>query len=458
MQFIKILSLLFIFNASVAFCSTPPDSTLSLFEKAEVKILISDGRKYFNEDNYRSALVKFREALNVHQFSAEANYWIAECHVGLHNYDVALKYGLQALALDPSVNNELSYILGVSYHKLGQFDQALSFYESAKNSLSKSRKKDLRIGTKIEECRRGMNDSKNVKSVNVKPLGLEINSRHDDYGAVLSSDGQSLYFSSRKAQNTGGGFSSGDNKYFSDIFIANWDSKTGSWLEANNLDDRIKNLNTEGFDDIAFLASDGKTLYLSINTEGILNTKTNTQSTDIFMSELDKNNYWSTPKPIDRSINSIGFEASPTFTDDGKTMYFISERMGGFGRADIWTSTNENGTWTKPINLGETINTPFQETTAFISADGNYLFFSSDGHEGYGGYDVYVSKKTGTSWSKPVNLGLPINGVDDETHFVYYPKFKKGFYSKLSTKENGGLGYRDIFEIDLSNFEVDKLF
>jgi len=206
------------------------------------------------------------------------------------------------------------------------------------------------------------------------------------------------------------------------------------------------------------LSSDEKSIYLSVNTEGILSAKINTQSTDIFISELTEKNTWSAPKELDRTINSIGFEASPTFTDDGNTLFFVSERSGGYGRADIWTSTKTNGRWSKPTNLGPTINTPFQETTVFVSGDGKYLFFSSDGHKGFGGYDVYACKKTGDNWSAPVNLGLPINGVTDETHFTFYPHLQKGLYSKLSTKANGGLGYRDIFEIDLSNFDVQKLF
>lgn len=456
---LSLFAIVFLFSInSIAAISFPPDSTLSLFEKAEVKILISDGRKYFGEDNYRTALVKFREALNVHKQSAEANYWIAECHLGLTNYDVALKYALQAVAIDEAVNTELFYVLGLSYHKLGDFETALSSYKKAEMVLSKSRKRDLRIDSKIAECERGVIASKQVANISITALGPEINSKHDDYAATMSADGKSLYFSSRKAQNTGGGFSSGDNKYFSDIFIANWDDKTNTWLKANNLDSRVKALNTQGFDDIAFLASNGKTLYLSINTEGILNADVNTQSTDIFMSQLDKDNNWQTPEPMERGINSMGFEASPTFTADGKTMYFVSERMGGFGRADIWTSQLENGNWTKPTNLGETVNTPFQETTVFLSEDGQYLFFSSDGHSGFGGYDVYVTKQKDGKWIAPVNLGLPINGVADETHFVYYPKHKKSFYSKLTTKSNGGLGYRDIFEIDLSTFNLDKLF
>ncbi|MFK8046718.1 MAG: hypothetical protein AB8B72_14560 [Crocinitomicaceae bacterium] len=455
-----ILASIICFSSLLSFgtSTNPPDSTLSLFQKAELKLLISDGRTYFNEDNYRLALIKFREALNVHQLSAEANYWVAECHLGLTNYQTALKYALRAKDIDEESVDELYYVLGSAYHKLGDFKNAQTSFKKALQKVSKSRKRDLRIETKIEECDRGILASKTPFDIEIKALGPNINSKHDDYAGILSKDGKTLYFSSRQAQNTGGGFSSGDSKYFSDIFISDWDSKTSTWLKANNLDDRIIALNSEGFDDISFLSSDEKSIYLSVNTEGILSAKVNTQSTDIFISELGEKNNWSAPKQLDRAINSIGFEASPSFTADGNTLFFVSERSGGYGRGDIWTSSNLNGRWSKPVNLGSKINTPFQETTVFVSGDGQYLFFSSDGHKGFGGYDVYVSKKFGDSWSAPVNLGFPINGVTDETHFTYYPHLHKGLYSKLSTEENGGIGYRDIFEIDLSKFDLSKLF
>ncbi|MFK8038420.1 MAG: CDC27 family protein [Crocinitomicaceae bacterium] len=455
-----ILSLILTLSILPAFAYSinPPDSTLSLVKKAEVRILISDGRKFYNTDNYRSALVKFREALTISKTNAEANYWVAECHLGLNNFDVALKYAKKAEALDTEVEEELYYVLGLAHHKLGHFSEAINDYRNSTSRIAKSRIRELRIYDKIEECERGLRDSKSPLDIQITTLDASVNSKHDDYGAVLSNDGKSIFFSSRKAQNTGGGFSSGDSKYFSDIFISDWDDKTEKWLACNNLDKRIKQLNTEGFDDIAFLSHDGLSLYLSINTEGIMDTKVNTQSTDIFVSKLDKDNNWSNPKPIGKSINSIGFEASPSFTADGNTMYFVSERISGEGKADIWTAKLEKGRWSKPENVGKTINTPYQETTVFVSENGEYLFFSSDGHKGYGGYDVYVSKNINGEWSEPVNLGFPINNVTDETHFVYYPKYQKGYYSKLSTKENGGFGYRDIFEINLSNFDLEKLF
>ncbi len=461
MSFMKfLLTTIFALIVSISFGSIiiPPDSTLSIFQKTEIKILISEGRKYYNEDRYRPALVKFREALKISKYSAESNYWIAECHLSMKNYDIALKYALRAAELDDGNMKELYYVLGQSHHRLAHLKEALEAYEKAKEKLSRSRAEDFRIDTKIEECKYAIESKNNTLDINITSLGSHINSKHDDYAAILSPDGKSLYFSSRQAQNTGGGFSSGDSKYFSDIFISDWDDKTSKWAKANNLDMRVKSLNSEGFDDIAFLGSDNKSLYLCINTEGILNTSVNTQSTDIFKSYLDENNHWTAPKSIGKNINSIGFEASPTLTADGKTMYFISERFGGEGKADIWTSFFMDGQWTKPENIGNIINTPFQETTVFVSGDGQYLYFSSDGHKGFGGYDVYVTKKVNGEWITPVNLGFPINGVSDETHFVYYPKFEKGYYSKQSTTENGGLGYRDIFEIDLSHFEVDKLF
>ena len=436
----------------------PPDSTLTLFQKTEIKILVSDGRKYYNEDNYRAALVKFREALAISEYSAEANYWVAECHLGMKNHDVALKYAQKALNLGGATIKELYYVLGQSYHNLGYLPEALDAYRKAQQVLSKSRAEDFRIATEIAACEYAIEAKKQPLDVKIKALTTAINSKHDDYAPMLSKDGKSLYFSSRQAQNTGGGFSSGDNKYFSDIFIADWDDKLSTWKKASNTDKRIKNLNTGGFDDIAFLSSNGNMLYLCVNTEGILNTNVKTQSTDIFKSYLSEENTWTIPIPIDKTINSIGFEASPTFTSDGRTMYFVSERLSGEGKADIWTSTKIDGRWTKPENLGNVINTKHQETTVFVSGDGQYLFFSSDGHRGFGGYDVFVTKRVNGSWATPVNLGFPINDVSDETHFIYYPELNKGFYSKLSTPANGGIGYRDIFEIDLSNFELDKLF
>ena len=454
------LFLLFLSFNSLVFSIelTPPDSSLSLIKKAEIKLLISDGRTFYGEDSYRLGLVKFREALMIDKYNAEANYWVAESHLALQNFGTALKYAKIAESIDPNANKDLQYVIGQSNHRLGNFEEAIKAYEMSLLTMPKSRIKGLLVEKKIAECKRGIEMMKTPLAVKIKPLGENINSRHDDYAAFLSLDGQQLYYSSRKAQNTGGGTSSGDSKYFSDILISDWDATENDWKEGNNLDPRVVKLNSQGFDDMAGFSADGTILYLTINTEGILNEKINTQSTDIFFSTLNKDKNWSNPKPFDRNLNTFYFEASPTFTEDGNTMYFISERIGGKGKADIWTSKKVNGTWQKAENLGVKINTAEQETTVFVTADGNYLFFSSEGHSGMGGYDIYVAKKTADGWSTPKNIGFPINDVSDETHFVFYPKLKKAYYSKLSTDNNGGLGGRDIFEVNLSTEAIEKIF
>jgi hypothetical protein len=155
-------------------------------------------------------------------------------------------------------------------------------------------------------------------------------------------------------------------------------------------------------------------------------------------------------------INTLYFEISPSCTADGNTMYFVSERAGGEGKSDIWVTRkiSRNG-WGKPKNLGPIINTPYNETTVFITPDEKYLFFSSTGHAGMGGYDIYYSKNVEGAWSDPKNIGFPINTVSDETHFQYYPSLGKAYYSKISQEGDGGQGMRDIFEIDLADFKLE---
>jgi hypothetical protein len=181
--------------------------------------------------------------------------------------------------------------------------------------------------------------------------------------------------------------------------------------------------------------------------------KPKTKHTDIFVCKKNNRGGWNSPKSIGKPINTIWFDALASLTDDGNTIYFISERKGGQGRADIWTSSKEGKAWGKPTNLGATINTKAQETTVFVTPDEKYLFFSSTGHEGMGGFDVYVCENKDGQWSDPVNLGYPINTVSDETHFVYYMEHKKAYYSTFSSSENKGVGARDLFEVDMSEYE-----
>lgn len=438
--------------AGFSFASTPPDSTANIFEKGTAKYLISEGKRFYNEGKYRMSLVKFREALNKDKGNATATYWLAECHLALGNYEKAKSYVEEALAKDNEVHEEARNVLAMCQHRIGELDAAIENYKLALGMLSENRAKELKVQFRMEQCERAKEMIANPINVSIECMSQNINTAFEETAPTLSPDGKSFYFVSRRADNKGGGISPGDQRYFEDVYVSLWDETTNSWGEATNSSDLLRRINTNGMDAISQISPDGKTLYMTINTMILESPKPKTRHSDLFYCKINRKGTWNSPKPMGKPINSIFFDAAVSLTADESTAYFVSERIGGQGRADIWVSYKEGNGWSKPENLGDVINTDGNETTVSVSPDGTYLFFSSTGHEGMGGYDVYVSKNTGDSWEKPVNLGYPINTVSDETHFVYYPQLKRAYYSKFSSAENKGKGARDLFEIDMTNF------
>lgn len=444
-------SLLFI-SAGFSFGFTPPDSTSTVFQKGTAKYLISEGKRYYNEGNYRISLVKFREALSKDKGNAEATYWLAECHLSLGNYEKAKGYVEEALAKQKDVNKEAYFLLGTCQHRMNLLDDAITSYKMALGSLTEVESKQLKVQFHLDECERAKEMIATPVKVKIMGMSARINTAFEETAPTLSPDGKAFYFVSRRADNKGGGISPGDQRYFEDIYVSLWNDSTNSWDQASNDADLIKRINTKGMDAISHISADGNTMYLTINTMVMKSPKPKTKHSDIFYCRKNNKGTWNSPKSLGKPINSVYFEAAVSYTADGNTAYFVSERIGGKGRADIYVSYKDGNGWSKPENLGDSINTSGNETTVFTSADGEYLFFSSTGHEGMGGYDVYVAKKNGDTWDKPVNLGYPINTVSDETHFVYYPALKRAYYSKFSSAENKGKGARDLFEIDMTNF------
>lgn len=431
----------------------PPDSTANIFEKGTAQYLIAEGKRFYSEGQHRIALVKFREALVKDKGNPLATYWVGECHKALGNYEKAIQYAEEAVGKDPEVDKEYGYLLGVCYHRLADLDKAIEMYNKCKGLIKEMRAKELKIDFLIAQCERAKEMMANPVNVTISNLGMDINSAFDDYSPTLSPDRKTLYFTSRRADNKGGGVNEDDQRYFEDIYVSHWDEENKQWTEATNDDDMVKRVNTKGFDAVTHISSDGKYMYVSINTMAMDKPKPKSKHTDIFECRLNNRGGWNSPKSVGKPINTIWFDALASLNADMTKMYFISERKGGRGRGDIWVSSKEGRDWGKPVNLGPEINTKGQETTVFITPDEKYLFFSSDGHEGMGGYDIYVCINQDGKWSKPVNMGYPINTVSDETHFTYLPDLKKAYYSTFSSSDNKGVGARDIFEVDMSDYE-----
>ena len=220
------------------------------------------------------------------------------------------------------------------------------------------------------------------------------------------------------------------------------------WDSITNGIDRI---NSDGFDSFSHLSTDGLSALMTINTSLLISDKA-TNSSDIFELSFSNKGKWSTPKRIkNKTINTSFFEGSPTMTGDGNTLYFVSDRKGLKKSTDIYVSKKVDKVWGDAVPLSDTINSTGTETTPYITPDGRYLFFSSDGHLGMGGLDVFVSENLGDSWSKPINLGIKINSVNNDTHFKYYPELKKAVLSGFEIV--GQKSSIDMYEIDMTGFE-----
>lgn len=449
---LTLLVLMIGLSSYAASSAYPPDSTTTFIEKGTAKYFISEGKRLYNEGDYRMSLVKFREALTKDAGNAEATYWLAECHLALGNYEKAQEYVEEALAKNPSVSPEANNVLAICQHRTGQLDLAIENYKKALGILSENRAKLLEVQFHIEQCERAKEMMKSPIKVAITRMPITINTAFEETAPTLSPDGKTFYFVSRRADNKGGGISPGDQRYYEDIYVSVWDETKKAWGEASNSSDLLNRVNTNGMDAVSHISADGQTLYMTINTMILKSPKPKTRHSDIFYCKMNRKGTWNSPKAIGKPINSVFFDAAVSLTADESTAYFISERSGEKKQSDIYVSYRSGNTWGKPENLGDSINSTGNETTVFVSPDGIYLFFSSTGHEGMGGYDIFVSKNDGNEWGKPVNLGYPINTVSDETHFVYYSNLKRAYYSTFSSVENKGMGARDLFEVDMTNF------
>jgi outer membrane protein OmpA-like peptidoglycan-associated protein len=170
---------------------------------------------------------------------------------------------------------------------------------------------------------------------------------------------------------------------------------------------------------------------------------------DIYLSSYSSDNKWSKPVNLGSPVNTGVWESQPSFSSDGKTLYF-SRRVitNGQQNSNIFYSVfRDDYTWSEPVSLGDTINTPGNEESVFIHPDNQTLYFSSDGHEGMGGLDIYISRRQENGrWGKPVNLGYPINTCENENSLVVSADGKKAYFAS-SRKE--GFGNLDLYVFDL---------
>ena len=198
----------------------------------------------------------------------------------------------------------------------------------------------------------------------------------------------------------------------------------------------VPDLEIDGDIFISSLSSDGKTLFFS---------KSDSYSSDLYYSTFNGTK-WDRAVKLNKNINTKGWESHAFVSDDGNSLVFASDRPGGFGGLDIYISRKVNGDWGPAVNIGHEINTPFNEDRAFLVNNSKSIFFASQNHDNIGGYDIFKSEMQQNGlWSKPQNLGYPLNTPDDNIFFMPVGNGKSGYISVY--KENDGSGKEDIYKV-----------
>ncbi len=408
----------------------------------EQLVLVAD--EMYNFGDIKDALEVYIQAIEINPQNIQANYMAGRCYLTTINKDLALKYLLKAYELNPNVSYNILLLIGTAYHLNYEFDNAISYYEQYRTRIiidiegvpldDKERDNEERkIERKIYECQNGKEYIKTPIDIELFNLGEGVNSEFKDYGPVINGDLTNLYFTSRRKGSTGAN-KDNDNEFFEDLYVS---QKVGDeWGPATNLGFPI---NTNLHESCIGISHDGNQLFVYVDNDKLAG--------DIFTSKKDNKGNWMALKPLSKLINTEYIENSMTLSKDGKTLFFSSNKPGGFGGQDIYVSQqNAKGEWEEPVNLGSYVNTEYDDEGPYLDFSGKTLFFSSKGHRGMGGFDLYrtIYDSTSNKWSKPENLLYPINSTDDD---MYFTLSQDGVYGYFSSNKNIGYGDADIYRI-----------
>jgi len=393
----------------------------------DLKVLLHTGDKSLRNRHYRKALPLYNQVLKTDPENLDALYGAGICNLFRYSKESALQNFEKIYSKDSLYNKNLYYWLGRAYHQNYQFSDALKYYAMYKTKLTKWDSRQKEVDFYMDQVKRARDYVANPKDYLVKNMGPAINSSYSEHSPVTSLNDTVLLFTSRKDKLTGTK-EDFDGEPFEDIFVSNR-STGGQWSEP-----ALMNLNTTGHDASIQLFDNDTKLFVYRYLKG----------GDIYVTEK-VNGAWAAPTRF-ANINSRDFESDAFITPDGNTVFYATNHYKKTADLDIYFITKKgDGSWSKPKQLKGKINSLEDEDAPFITPDGKTMYFSSRGHNSMGGYDVFKSvMDENGKWSKPENLGYPINTPDDD---VYYYRSSVSNRAYLSSYRDGGFGEKDIYEI-----------
>ncbi len=404
------------------------------------KIKMAKAKLKYNEQDYNGALKLYREAAEKSPADAEVNYNIAECYIQLKDNENVVVYLEKVKATNDKLEKMLYFQLGRAYQEVGKPQEALTAYETFYNVKGIDKADAEQAIFYKKQCQTAIELTQKPVNVRITNMGKNINSEVNDYHPTVTADGKTMILTSRRGDGKSQKKDPSDNGFYEDIFISHFNDTTREWEKAEPI---LGGLNTDGHDAANSITADGHRILTFKNEPG--------NGGDIYMSKANKNGKWSPAKPLPKPINTPYWESYGCLSADGNNLYFVSERNSGLGRGDIYVSKKEGrDAWSKPENLGPKVNSAEDEMGLFLHPDGKTLFFSSKRSNSMGGYDIFKTTFDG-EWSAPVNVGYPINTTADEHDFVLSTDGKKAWFV---SKREGTMGEYDIFQIDLTNYNI----
>lgn len=397
----------------------------------------------FDYSHRKQAAELFLLSAQANPKSAKAQFMTGRSIMLTIRKEQSLSYFKKAYQLDPKVDPDILYYIGLAYHYSEKFDSAIFLYDRYNRLLARSL--DYEKSKKINEVNRKIFECQNAKVMITQPVDItiahlneNINSEYPDYAPTIDASETFMVFTTRRPEENLNAKVAQDHEYYEDIFYSK--KVNGEWTPARNISGP---LNNNYHNASVNLSPDGKEMLLYHDSNG----------GDIFATFLRPDGTWTDPEDL-VGVNTQYIENSASVTSDGSRLYFTSNRPGGYGGTDVYVCTKDSrGRWTNAQNLGSIINTEMDEDGVFISANGKHLYFSSNGHAGMGDMDIYraVYNEATQQWDKPVNMGYPINSVENDIYFVLTGDEQYAYISSLRPEN---IGEQDIYKIDIRNWKA----
>jgi len=355
------------------------------------------------------------------------------------DYRVEAEKYLEKVLDGGKFKNDIYYDLGLAYHYSGSYKKASANYKRYVELAGDNDFKGIDAKRKVKSAARAEEMIANPKNVTVNNIGSSVNTIGMEYNPVLTPNNEIMLFTTKRAGVTGGlrldgGGSNEDlGKYFEDVYMSK-SIGVNQWATPTAVD----RLNGKGHDACLSMSSSGKKLYLYKSE--------NKGEGNLYTVNVNGENF-GLPEKMDENFNSVHIESGISVAPKGNVIYFTSNRPGGYGGKDIYVIYKQKGDrWSEAKNMGPRVNTQYDDIAPYITPDGKTLYFSSKGHINIGGFDIFETKLENNSWSKPENMGYPVNTVYDDAHFYVNNDGKEAY---ITSNRPGGFGSYDIYQVDL---------